>query len=239
MAVAGVDGIKGGWLIALKDGPRVDLRQAPGFRQVLQFAKGTSIIAIDMPIGLSEAAAVGGRECDRRARKEVDPGRGSTVFPTPCRPALMAKDYDEAKQISRDSSAARLEVSVQTFALFGKLREVDEGMTAALRKRCFEVHPEVSFTALRDKVADDTFGPLTRKARIPGRLQRLELLQRAGFDNLNGLVTRGRALGAKPDDVLDACVAAWTAERIAAGTARRVPEDPPRDARGLRMEIWF
>jgi predicted RNase H-like nuclease len=56
---------------------------------------------------------------------------------------------------------------------------------------------------------------------------------------VDDLMHRGRALGAKVDDVLDACVAAWTAERIARDEAKRLPCDPPRDARGLRMEIWF
>jgi predicted RNase H-like nuclease len=42
---------------------------------------------------------------------------------------------------------------------------------------------------------------------------------------------------AKPDDVLDAIVAAWTAKRAAEGRAERLPPDPPIDQRGLRMEI--
>jgi predicted RNase H-like nuclease len=42
-----------------------------------------------------------------------------------------------------------------------------------------------------------------------------------------------------PDDLLDAAACALAAERILAGRARRVPDDPPRDSRGLRMEIWY
>ncbi len=44
---------------------------------------------------------------------------------------------------------------------------------------------------------------------------------------------------AAPDDLLDACAAAWTAGRVAKGAAERLPETPPTDARGLRMEIVF
>jgi predicted RNase H-like nuclease len=42
------------------------------------------------------------------------------------------------------------------------------------------------------------------------------------------------------DDVLDACALAIIAARRWRGLARRLPaRDPPRDAKGLRMEIWF
>ncbi|MEO1719602.1 MAG: DUF429 domain-containing protein, partial [Pseudomonadota bacterium] len=43
---------------------------------------------------------------------------------------------------------------------------------------------------------------------------------------------------AGPDDVLDAAVNAHAAARIARGQARRFPDAPKVDARGLRMEIW-
>jgi predicted RNase H-like nuclease len=44
---------------------------------------------------------------------------------------------------------------------------------------------------------------------------------------------------AQPDDILDATVAAWTAPRVVSGVAERLPPDPPRDRRGLRMEIVY
>ena len=47
--------------------------------------------------------------------------------------------------------------------------------------------------------------------------------------------------GASKDDVLDALVGLSVAMRIANGAYRgRLPEDdPPRDDRGLQMEIWY
>ena len=44
---------------------------------------------------------------------------------------------------------------------------------------------------------------------------------------------------AKPDDVLDAAIAAWTARRVAEDNAERLPTNPPMDRRGLRMAIDF
>jgi len=41
------------------------------------------------------------------------------------------------------------------------------------------------------------------------------------------------------DDIHDAFAALWTAERIAAAAAQVLPKQPPLDAAGLRMEIWY
>jgi len=40
------------------------------------------------------------------------------------------------------------------------------------------------------------------------------------------------------DDILDACVCCWSAERIRKKKAIRVPEERLVDSCGLRMEIW-
>ena len=39
------------------------------------------------------------------------------------------------------------------------------------------------------------------------------------------------------DDLLDAFATLWTAQRLLTGDAMIIPAHPPRDARGLRMEI--
>ena len=44
-------------------------------------------------------------------------------------------------------------------------------------------------------------------------------------------------LGCKADDIVDALVALWTAERIGCGAALSIPVRPPLDAHGLRMEM--
>jgi predicted RNase H-like nuclease len=74
-----------------------------------------------------------------------------------------------------------------------------------------------------------------------GRRARLDLLAAHGLPDAADAVASlaGGALGA--DDVIDAHAACWTARRIHAGTAERCPPTPdtaPRNARGLRMEIW-
>jgi predicted RNase H-like nuclease len=69
-----------------------------------------------------------------------------------------------------------------------------------------------------------------------GRSQRLRLLEIAfGPEVRDARPPRGAAW----DDLYDACVLAWTAARVAAGTAVHLPTEPQRDERGLRMEIVY
>ena len=50
---------------------------------------------------------------------------------------------------------------------------------------------------------------------------------------------RSYARPAQPDDVLDAIAAAWTASRFAQVQSGRLPVSPPRDSKGLRMEMVY
>jgi predicted nuclease with RNAse H fold len=69
VAVLGVDGWRGRWVGALLDGRRVTLLDLPDATAVLA-VPDAQILAIDMPIGLSED---GVRACDVEARRR--PGR--------------------------------------------------------------------------------------------------------------------------------------------------------------------
>jgi predicted RNase H-like nuclease len=70
----------------------------------------------------------------------------------------------------------------------------------------------------------------------PGEAERLALLSEAFADDLSAIHS---PIGAGRDDLVDACAAAWTAARFARGEAGRLPEDPPLDSRGLRMEMVY
>jgi predicted RNase H-like nuclease len=144
------------------------------------------------------------------------------------RATLAYNTYVEASDASLSASGKR--ISRQTFGILPHIREVDAAMTPALQWRVFEVHPEVAFRALNDDAR------LIRKRDIAGSEARAALLSGVyGFDVAALHVPRGAAR----DDLYDAAVCAWTAERIANGTARRLPEVPAIDSHGLRMEIWY
>ncbi len=76
--------------------------------------------------------------------------------------------------------------------------------------------------------------PPTPSARRTAGSNAWRLLAAAGLGDLSKL----RALGAAPDDILDAAVLALTAERVRDGTATRLG-DGSVDARGLRMEVAY
>lgn len=232
--VAGVDGCRAGWVVALRD-----LRQfswqlfvATTFEEVLDHTRSAVIIAIDIPVGILDWAPKGGRDCDREARRLLGRPRQCSVFSPPCRAALGATSFRDAQNLNHPAG-----LTLQSFSLFPKMREVDAVMSHEMQARVKEVHPEMCFfSAAGGK-------PMTHgKKSRPGRDERLAVLAglygsdwEAWWDRIQSLFDRRRVLF---DDLLDAHIAAWTAERIYKGVAERVPRDPPVDSHGLRMEMW-
>jgi predicted RNase H-like nuclease len=214
--VAGVDGCRGGWIV-VHDG-RASVH--PDFAVVLAALTDDTVVAVDMPIGLVDAHEPGGRLVDRTARVQLGPKRNS-VFSAPPRCALGARTLPDARR-----RGARL--TLQTLNLLPRIEDVDRVMTPELQSRVFEVHPELSFAAMAGGAS-----VLASKRSAAGANERRALLQRAG------VVVPERPAGAAGDDLLDACALAWSARRVALGTARRVPDHPALDARGLRMELHW
>ena len=147
------------------------------------------------------------------------------MFPAPFRGVLGAATYDEAARISRGISGKG--ISKQAFGILPKIRDVDLVLTPDRQRSFIEVHPEVSFTVLQGR-------PMAHHKSFPeGRPERLEALRKAFVDIDSHAVAR--ITGARPDDVLDAFVAAWSARRWVVGAHVQLGGDP--DERGLRMEI--
>lgn len=235
--VAGVDGCPDGWAVALEDldSGAVSSAACETFAQILELPQQPRVIAVDVPIGLLSQAQPGGRACDREARRILSP-RGSSVFSAPTRPALEALQaglpYEAVSEANRRSSPAQLGLSKQSFAIMPKIAEVDRVLTPQLQERVFEVHPEVSFSRANDGAV------LPPKKRSAGRAAREDLLRWLGYVETIDWFPKPWPLRARVDDVLDACIACWTARRIAMKQAQPVPDEPPLDERGLRMEIW-
>lgn len=231
--VAGVDGCRAGWFVVLRKGEELKHRLVGRFSEVHELEERPAIVAADMPIGLLDCAVEGGRECDRLAR-ELLGERGCCVFSPPVRGALRCSSHPVASGVNKRSSDAGIGITTQAFGLFPKLCEVDAAMRPALQNRVFEVHPEVSFYELNrgSAMAD-------RKKSPAGFAARQELLEGAGFGALIlDALASWRRKDVGRDDVLDACIACWSAGRVLHGSAMRIPEIPPLDGRGLRMEIW-
>jgi len=217
--VLGVDGWRGAWVGALLEGRSVTLLALPDAAAVLA-VPGVELIAIDMPIGLSED---GPRSCDVLARRRL--GRaGSSVFPAPLRPVLGASDYADACRISRELSGKAL--SVQAWNLVPAIRSLDIALGSPPDQRVVEVHPELAFRALDPEVT-------APKATARGLAQRIRALASV-MDVLDALAEAPARVPAA--DALDACAAAWSAGRAAEGHAESVG-DHVRDRLGRPMRI--
>ncbi|TYP87614.1 DUF429 domain-containing protein [Blastococcus xanthinilyticus] len=219
MAVLGLDGWRGAWAGALLHDGEVTLLALPDVASALALP-GLDAVAVDMPIGLSERDP---RPCDVAARRLL--GRaGSSVFPAPLRPVLDAVDYADACRIAVAASGRAL--SRQAWGLVPSIRSLDDALGDPPDPRVHEVHPELAFRALDEQVRDP-------KIAARGLAQRLAALRPA--------MDVDRALAEAPPrlpavDALDACAAAWSAQRLAAGTAESVGDDA-RDSRGRPMRI--
>jgi predicted RNase H-like nuclease len=239
--VAGVDGCKAGWLVAIvsgiKQGSRKDARcvfkvksflVAGTFTKVLAETTDCELVCVDIPIGLSDRDKP--RECDIAARKILGRPRATSVFPPPVRPCLSAKEYKVADAIARRFSGKAL--PKQSFFLLDKIRQVDDLMTPKLQERVREIHPEISFWALNGKKPTKH-----KKKKLTGRSERMRLLSLI-FSDLEAIVAEARRPQAvAPDDIIDALAAAWTAAQVVIGNVKTLPQDPKLDSKGLRMEI--
>lgn len=201
----------------------------PSFADVWAEARSQGFVAvgIDMPIGLPGQER---RRSDIEARELLGPRR-SSLFWTPPLCVLNAADHAEANRLSRAETSRGL--SIQSFHLLPKVREVravlaPEDLSPRARPQAAEVHPETSFAVLASQPMSAS------KHQPPGQAERLAALA-PEFDNLD----RAPPLlgGATLDDLLDAAAAAWTARRMAAGTATVLGEGEI-DPTGFPMAIW-
>jgi predicted RNase H-like nuclease len=218
-------------LLDLATGSTAVLMVVTKFSDALNVPEAPVVVGVDIPIGLLDMAERGGRECDRLARDLLGWPRRNSVFSAPVRGALASQKFPEACMANRASSPLGIGISQQCFHIFGKMSEVDGAMSPALQTRVLEVHPELTFSEMRGGT------PMTHaKKTSEGREERVSALAAVGMPPPSTSVPN--ASGAAPNDVLDALAVCWTARRIHLKEAVRVPDRPPVDGRGLRMEIW-
>ena len=209
MLVAGVDGMRGGWVaVVLRDGRFERAEALIPIETDLDPLDDAEVIAIDIPIGFGPRAA------DHEAKRALA-GNASTVFLTPSRDVLQTP------------FRAGLGCSAQAHALGPRVIHITD--LAHSDPRLHEVHPELSFQEMNGG------HPLgLRKKSAGGALRRIELLAEQGI----ALGDLGEASPAPLDDVLDAAAAAWSAQRIARGEHRSLP-DPPEARDGLQVAFRY
>lgn len=201
--VAGVDGAKGEWVVAIFDGAVVTWSVAGSVDAVLDSTARCSVVAVDMPLSMPEESY---RISELAAKAFLGPAR-SSIFHTPVSEVLDAEDYQEACEISRRITGKA--ISKQTWHLLPSVRawraaEFDPD-------RVVEVHPECSFRAMASTTA------FASKKTGRGAGQRMAAL--STWIDPHNLVVGLAELPPGPalDDALDAAAATWSAWRYSRG----------------------
>jgi predicted RNase H-like nuclease len=225
--VAGLDGCRGGWMMVRLDtsNRQISVDFTPTW-QALDFS-GLALAAVDMPIGLADT---GPRACDLAARALLPRGRKSSVFAPPRRYMLACRSWESAHLEGRRREGVGL--SKQSWNLIAKIDEIDRHIEPRDQERLREVHPELVFHNLNGWRA------LPPKKTSEGAGRRRAILARHGIDFGSDEPSVPRRL-AGADDLLDAAACALAAEYVLSGRGCRLPPEPTRNRRGLRMEIWY
>jgi predicted RNase H-like nuclease len=220
----GIDACPRGWAaVELRDGHFCAAHVGRTLAEVIERVPGAGAIAVDIPLGLLECAW---RNADTAAKRYLV-GRSSSVFMTPPRTALLEADYARARIRCRELTGNAF--SIQAWGLKTKLLEANTVYESG-RYPLWEVHPEVSFTAMGLLPADGS------KKSWRGQRARVRLLQESGVDLPDDL---GSAGDAPSDDLLDAAAAAWSADRIATHGAMSLPDPPELSDHDQPIAIWY
>ena len=228
----GVDGAKSGWVAVWRGGNGLDFDVYLSARRVIQAHSDAAVIAVDIPIGLSDRD---GRAADVQARRFVGGKRASSIFSAPVRGILDAQTQVEASRRHREIDQRGF--GAQAFAILPKIREWDDLLRSDPHacEQVREIHPEVSFAALAGGK-----GLLEGKRTREGEARRRTLLGTVfGDEAVESLLARVPRQWAATDDVLDALVALWSAQRIARGEARTLPESAVIDSCGMITAIHY
>lgn len=236
--LAGVDGCRGGWVVAscrgmpCREAPAIAL--VPDFAELVRMTIWHDVVAVDIPIGLPSGANV--RFCDVLAKEALPPKARSRVFMAPPREALAASDPVEFQFLHL--AARGRKAGLPVWGLTRKLNDVHQIMNPKLQQRIIEFHPELTWQRLAGRA-------LESKHKREGIAQRLEILNRDMPRPIRDDAAR-KLRGAGLDDVLDALSGLYAAaeaakvEDVEGFVPNRLPPvAPPRDITGLRMEIFF
>ena len=203
----GVDGTSSGWIASIGNS-KIKRLSTIIFSEKLDKILSdypNSIVVIDIPVELNKKNYL--RECDVLAKKYLGRKFQSSIFIPPLKRLIKCSTYQEANKLSKEITGKGL--SKQSWHLKNKISEVQ--VLSKLSYKIYEGHPECSFKMLKNETLN------AKKKSVLGIFERLDLLQKAGFDPLSISLRLENDSTIKIDDVLDSMVLFITALRIAEG----------------------
>ena len=188
------------------------------FLEVLNERPAFTVIVVNAPIGYVDEPGVDSRACDRAAQRLLGV-RGKAIHDAPSRALLEGR-----------IAPADEHVDVSTATLLPRFREVAIEMSPYRQRVVFEGEPELSFYQLNEQT------PLRfSKKEERGLKERRELL-RARIPGVERILEA--QLGGVPEKhLLDVAALLWTARRVFARGAKRLPAQAEWDSEGLRTEF--
>jgi predicted RNase H-like nuclease len=233
MSTVGVDACRKGWFavcLSRNNGWAIDIFTT--IRDLWNTFQKASLILIDIPIGLPEK---GKRHCDIDARKILKQ-RATSLFPVPSRQAIHAKNYQNACRMNKKILGIKL--SIQTWNISGKIREVDDLLMNDEKARCRvrESHPEICFWALAGGQPMKHY-----KKTDQGFAERRKVLKKKHpFTNeiVDTAMNKFYRKDLAKDDILDAMALAVSAA-APPESLKTIPKNPAKDSKGLPMEIVY
>lgn len=230
----GLDGCRGGWVLARLANQQLTLSLLPTLSQLTMTDEDLG--CIDMPIGLPSHGQP--RCCDRLVRRLLAPARrSSSVFPAPGRCCLPLSSHGQATTAQRSGGGPGL--SIQSWNLLGRIRELDHWLQVQPQRpqQMLECHPELTFLQLQQRHHPQQPAPVP-KHQPCGQQQRLDLLrQHWGWDPtplLEDALARSRRHQVQSHDLVDAlaCLVVASDEH-----RQPLPNPPVTDGSGLPMAI--
>lgn len=212
MSYLGIDGCRGGWVVAVIDGfGRLTHFIIPSLND-LPFLSA-KLALIDIPLDFANQSY---RSCEIAAQLLLGAKKRASIFLTPQKNTVFANNYSEANRLNRLTLGKGL--SKQSWNIFTKIKETNLFIKHHPDLPLYEAHPELCFYLLNNDK------PLLSKKSLPeGANDRLRII--AGYDSTypqviheTVLLTKRNAV--KLDDVIDATILAI---RASAKNIRTVP----------------
>jgi predicted RNase H-like nuclease len=216
----GLDGFRFGWVAAwIDDLGRQGFDYSADLLRLIQIPHKRAMI--DIPVGLPDT---GYRNCDVQAQEWL----GSSVFLGARRNLLKFESPHEANSYYWRYEGRGFGISRQLWGLKCKIKQVDDIMTPDRQLILRETHPELVFWSRNRKRT------LEKKKTDAGRKERMKILKRLGFSEIERWLELRFGTGIGRDDLIDACACAVAARDAAASIG-----DAKCDAKGLRMEMNY